>query len=194
MKSEFLKNLGITEQSVIDQIMAENGRDVEKVRVDLNTAKQQITDLQGQLTAKTNEVNDLQKRVGDTDALNQQITQLQTDKTKLENDLNTKVHQIQKGHAIEGGIRDAKGKNVKAIRALLDEDKITYENGELSGLTEQLNTLKGAEDSAMLFGDNQTVAPSGTQPNNPPSNGGNSGNPPTGKTLGEAIAAKFNSK
>jgi len=183
MKTEFLKGLGITEQSIIDQIMAENGRDVDKVRTELTTAKQQVTDLQGQITAKDGEIATLQKKVGDTDALNQQIAQLTTDKTNLTNELTTKVTQIQKTHAIEGKIRDAKGKNVKAIMALLDMDKITYENNELGGLDEQLTTLASAEDSSMLFGDGKS--PAGTKPGNPPAGGGTA---PTSKTLAEAIA------
>ena len=70
--------------------------------------------------------------------------------------------------------------------ALLDMEKITYENGELKGLTEQLTTLQGNEDSSFLFGEAQAAPPAGTQPNNPPSNGG--ANPPTSKTFSEAIA------
>lgn len=185
MKSEFLKNLGITEQSVIDQIMAENGRDVEKVRTELNTTKQQVTDLQGQLSTKNGEIADLQKKVGDTDTLNQQIAQLTTDKTNLTNELNTKVSQIQKTHAIESGVRDAKARNIKAVLAQLDMDKITYENGELMGLSEQLEALKTGEDTSFLFGEVQT-APSGTHVSTPPANGGN--NPPTGKSFAESIA------
>lgn len=184
MKTDFLKNLGITEQSVIDQIMAENGRDVDKIRTELNTTKQQVTDLQGQLTAKDGEIADLQKKVGDTDSLNQQIAQLTTDKTNLTNELNTKVTQIQKDHAVEGRIRDRKGKNVKAIKALLDEDKITFENGELGGIDEQLDALEKAEDSSMLFGELQTP-PAGTHLNNPPQGGGT---PPTSNTFAEAVA------
>ena len=174
MKSEFLKNLGITEQSVIDQIMAENGRDVEKVRTDLNAARQQVTDLQ--------------KKVGDTDTLNQQIAQLTTDKTNLETRLNTEVAQIQKTHAIESGVRDAKAKNLKAVMAQLDMEKITYENGELKGLTEQLDALKTGEDTSFLFGEVQS-APAGTHVSTPPANGGM--NPPTSKTFAEAVAKQL---
>lgn len=184
MKSDFLKNLGITEQSVIDQIMAENGRDVEKVRTELNTVKQQVTDLQGQLTTKTTELNTLKDSTKDYENLQNQITQLTTDKTNLQNELDTKVAQLTKQHEDENKVRDAKAKNVKAVMALLDPDKDT---------DEQLTALKAGENTAFLFGDDQPVAPSGTHPNNPPSNGGNGGTPPTGKTLGEAIAAKFNS-
>ena len=184
MKTEFLKNLGITEQSVIDQIMAENGRDVDKVRTELTTVRQQLTEAQGQISTKDSEIATLQSKVGDVDALNQQIAQLTTDKTNLTNELNTKVTEIQKDHAIEGKIRDVKGKNIKAIKALLDMGKITYENNELGGIDEQLDALRSAEDSSMLFGE-VNPAPSGTNPSNPPVNGGN---PPTSGSFAEAVA------
>ena len=184
MKREFLKQLGIEDNDIINKILDENSADIGRAKGELDTYKTKVTDLEKDIESKKNEIATLTTKVGDTDALNQKISQLEADKVNLTNDLNTKVTQIQKGHAIEGGIRDDKGRNVKAIRALLDEDKITYENGVLSGLTEQLDTLKGAEDSSMLFGE-VTIPPSGTQPNNPPANGGT---PPTSKTFAEAVA------
>lgn len=193
MKTEFLKNLGITEQSVIDQIMAENGRDVSKAKGDLTTLQTRVTDLENDIRTKDSTITRLQTEADKVDGLNQRISQLETDKTNLTNDLNTKVTQIQKTHAIEGRIRDAKGKNVKAIMALLDQEKITFENGELGGIDEQITALQGAEDSSMLFGEAKPASPSGTQPNNPPT-GGNGGNPPSGKSFADAIAAKLNSK
>lgn len=186
MKTEFLKNLGITEQSVIDQIMAENGRDVNAARGDLNALQTRVTNLENDIKTKDATISTLQTKADSVDGLNQKISQLETDKTNLTNELNTKVVGIKKEHAIEGAIRDAKGKNVKAIRALLDDEKITYENEELKGVSEQLQTLASAEDSSMLFGDTKTP-PSGTHINNPPF-GGNGGNAPTSKTFAEAIA------
>ena len=195
MKRDFLKNLGIEDKDIIDKILDENSADIGRAKSGTDDLKSQITQLQTQLTDKTNEFNTLKESTKDYETLKTTITQLQTDKTNLTNELNTKVNEIKKDHAIEGVIRDAKGKNVKAIKALLDMGKITFENEELKGLTEQLDTLKGAEDSSMLFGEVQAAPPAGTHLNNPPSggNGGNGGTPPTGKTLGEAIAAKFNS-
>lgn len=183
MKTDFLKNLGITEQSVIDQIMAENGRDVDKVRTELTTVRQQLTDAQSQISTKDSEIATLQSKVGDVEALNQQVAQLTTDKTNLTNELNTKVTEIKKDYAIEGKIRDVKGKNIKAIKALLDMGKITYENDELGGIDDQLDALKTAEDSSMLFG--EVGAPAGTKLHNPPGGGGN---PPASKSFAEAVA------
>lgn len=185
MKTEFLKNLGITEQSIIDQIMAENGRDVGKAKGDLTALQTRVTDLENEVKTKDATITQLQTEADKVDGLNQKISQLETDNTKLTNDLNTKVSQIQKTHAIENTVRDAKARNVKAVIAQLDMDKITFENGALGGLTEQLEALKSGEDTSFLFGDTQG-APAGTHINNPPNGGG--GNPPTSKSLAEAIS------
>jgi chromosome segregation ATPase len=190
MKRDFLKNLGIEDKDIIDKIMDENSADIGKAKGELQTYKDKVTELEGQITSKDGEIANLQKKVGDTDALNQQIAQLTTDKTNLTNELNTKVAEIQKTHAIEGGVRDAKARNIKAVLAQLDMAKITYENGELSGLTEQLEALKTGEDTSFLFGDAQQV-PAGTHPTNPPAGGMN---PPTSKTLSEAIGKVLGQK
>lgn len=185
MKTEFLKNLGITEQSVIDQIMAENGRDVGKAKGDFTALQTRVADLENDIKTKDATITRLQTEADKVEGLNQKISQLETDNTNLTNDLNTKVSQIQKTHAIETTIRDAKARNVKAVIAQLDMDKITFENGELGGLTEQLETLKSGEDTSFLFGDTNG-APSGTHINNPP-NGGKGGTPPTAKSFEESI-------
>lgn len=193
MKTDYLKNLGITEQSVIDQIMAENGRDINKAKGDLAALQNRVTDLENDIKTKDATIATLQTKADSVDGLNQKISQLETDKTNLTNELNTKVTQIQKTHAIEGKIRDANGRNVKAIMALLDESKITFENGVLGGIDEQLTTLKGAEDSSMLFGTAQAAPPAGTHLNRPP-NGGNGRTPPTSKSLAEAVSKALGNK
>ena len=187
MKRDFLKNLGIEDKDIIDKIMDENSADIGRAKGELQTYKDKVTDLEGQITAKNGEIATLQQKVGDTDALNQQIAQLTTDKTNLTNELNTKVTEIKKTHAIEGRIRDSKGKNVKAIMALLDHSKITFENEELGGIDDQLTALASAEDSSMLFGDYQS-APSGTHASTPNANGGT---PPTAKSFADAIAKRI---
>lgn len=185
MKRDFLKNLGIEDAEIIGKILDENSADIGRAKGELQTYKDKVTELEGKLQTKDGEIATLQQKVGDTDALNRQIAQLTTDKTNLTNELNTKVSQIKKDHAIEGRIRDRKGKNVKAIKALLDNEKITYENDVLGGIDDQLDALASAEDSAMLFGDTNSN-PSGTHAGRPNANGGN--NPPTAKTFGESIA------
>lgn len=191
MKRDFLKNLGIEDKEIIDKIMDENSADIGKAKGELQTYKDKVTELEGKLTTKEAEVSTLQAQVGDTTNLNNKIAQLEADKTNLTNELNTKVLEIKKDHAIEAKIRDAKGKNIKAIKALLDMEKVTFENEELGGIDDQLDALKGAEDSSMLFGEVQTPPPAGTKPSNPPV--GSAGTPATGMSFTDAIAAALNS-
>ena len=184
MKTDFLKNLGITEQSVIDQIMAENGRDVSKAKGDLTTLQTRVTELENDIKTKDTTIATLQTKADSVDGLNQKISQLETDKTNLTNELNTKVTEIKKTYAIENGVRDAKARNVKAVIAQLDMSKITYENDELGGLSEQLEALKTGEDTSFLFGDTKQL-PAGTHAPTPPAGGGN---PTTSSTLAEAVS------
>ena len=186
MKRDFLKGLGIEDKEIIDKIMDENSADIGRAKGDLENMTNHLTTLPPEL-------NDLKNSTKDYESLKNQVTQLTTDKTNLQNKLNTKVTQLQKTHAIEGSVRDAKAKNVKAVMALLDMEKITYENGELKGMSEQLDALTKGEDTAFLFGEAQISSPAGTQPNNPPS-GGNGGNPPSGKSFTDAIAAALTKK
>lgn len=188
MKRDFLKNLGIEDKDVIDKILDENSADIGKAKGELQTYKDKVTDLEGQIKTKDGEIATLTKKVGDTDALNAQIAQLTTDKTNLTNELNTKVSEIQKTHAIENGVRDAKARNIKAVLAQLDMEKITFENGQLSGLSEQLESLKTGEDTSFLFGDVKQN-PAGTHPGRPNANGGM--NPPTANSFADAIAKQL---
>ena len=189
MKRDFLKALGIEDKDIIDKILDENSADIGRAKGSNDDLKSQLTQTQTQLNDKTRELDQLKESTKDYATLKDTIAQLTTDKTNLQNEISTKVNEIKKTHAIESGVRDAKAKNVKAVVAQLDMAKITFENDELSGLTEQLETLKSDENTAFLFGDGN-ASPAGTKPNNPPATGG--GTPPTSKSFAEAVAKAFN--
>lgn len=183
MKSDFLRNLGITEQSVIDAIMAENGKDVNAVRGNLTELETRVTELTNQITERDTQLTTLKESVKDNDKLTARITELENANAESKTTYETKIAEIQKSHAIESGVRDAKAKNVKAVMALLEMEKISYKDGKLDGLSSQLEALTKGEETSFLFG---TInAPAGTNLNNPPSNGGT---PPTSKTFAEAVA------
>ena len=192
MKRDFLKSLGIEDKETIDKILDENSADIGKAKGDLDDVKSQLSKAQSDLAKKTAEFDNLKESTKDYDEMASKIKQLDLDKAQLvadkkqlEIDLDAKVSQILKTHAIENSVRDAKAKNTKAVMALLDVEKITYKDGQLSGISEQLETLKTGEDTSFLFGDVKQV-PAGTHVGTPAANGGMS--PPTGKTFAEAIA------
>ena len=113
---------GITDD-MIQQIMTLHGVDLEKNKVNLDDyiPKNQFDELNGKLTAKQKEYDDLVKSYADKE----------------------------KNTAINQAISNAKGKNAKAILALVDNDKITYKDGKLDGLEDQLKELQ--KSNAYLF-------------------------------------------
>lgn len=122
MKREFLENLKIGDQALskelIDTIMAENGRDTESAKkpfADYEAIKEQLKTAQDGLKAFEGvDVKDLQDKIK---TLN---TQLSTKDKEWQDKLN--------GMAFDGKIKEAitaaKGRNAKAISALLDVEKL----------------------------------------------------------------------
>lgn len=113
---------GITDD-MIQQIMTLHGVDLEKNKVNLDDyiPKNQFDELNGKLTAKQKEYDDLVKSYANKE----------------------------KNTAINQAISNAKGKNAKAILALVDSEKITYKDGKLEGLEDQLKELQKSD--AYLF-------------------------------------------
>lgn len=191
MKRDFLKELGIEDKETINKILDENSADIGRAKVEVDDLKSEVSKLKTQLADKTTEFDNLKESTKDYGELGEKINQLEleksqlaTDKAQLQVDLDAKVSSILKNHAIENSVRDSKAKNIKAVMALLDMEKIKYEDNQLSGVSEQLEALKGGEDTSFLFGD-VNPAPVGTNFNNPPVGTGKA----TPKTFSEAIAA-----
>ncbi len=106
--------------------------------------------------ALTTQVNDLTTQLaaakaagGNVDALNAQITQLQADITERDN----KIAAIGKEYRIKDALRGLHVRNVDVVMPLLQQDKITEQDGKLVGLTEQSDTLK--KSYPYLFDDDQ---------------------------------------
>jgi chromosome segregation ATPase len=187
MKTQFLKDLGIEDKDIITAILAENGRDIEKVKTTQSELETKVSELNEQIKTRDEQLKELKTAAKDNETLTAKIGELEEANKNATTEFETKIANIQKNHAIENGVRDAKAKNIKAVMALLDIDKLTYEDGVVNGLSEQLDGLKADESSSFLFGEvkSEPTPPAGTTPNNPPSNGGN---PPTSQSLAEAIA------
>lgn len=158
MKTEFLKSLGITDQDTIDSIMAENGRDITKVRKELDSANAKVEGLQSQLSERDNQLSELQKTVDKNSNIAQKLEKLQSDNDQMKSDYEHKLAAMQRDNEIDGKLRDAKAKNIKAVKALLDMS-------DGADIDSQITNLKAAEDSAFLFeADSQRQPPTGATP------------------------------
>ena len=104
-----------------------------------------VRDRDGQLeTLKTS--------TGDVEGMKKQIETLQADNKKKDEDHAAEINQLKVDAAVESAITGAKGKNAKAIKALLNlENAELADDGTIKGLSEQLEALTKADDSKFLF-------------------------------------------
>ena len=164
MKTEFLQNLKIGDQAltkeIIDAIMAENGKDIEAAKkpfADYENLKAQLQTAKDGLKAFDGvDVNDLKG----------QITKLQGDLASKDQEWQAKLD----GMAFDGRIKDAitgaKGKNAKAIAALLDMDALKASKNQEADIKAAIESIK--KETGYLFEQEQTPPPyaggTGTHP------------------------------
>ena len=151
MKSEFLKNLKVGDQpltqEVIDAIMAEHQRVVAattaentSLREQLQTAKDGLKAFDGVDVAQLQgQINKLQQDLADKDAAHQ-----------------TELANMAFDRALDTAITGAKGRNAKAIKALLDLDTLRGSKNQEADIKTALEALQ--KDSGYLF-DTGTVPP-----------------------------------
>ena len=127
MKREFLQSFLVEDKGlpkeVIDAIMAENGRDIQKAKAgfaDYEQVKQDLEQLRQENEAlKAQDYEGLQQAVRDwEEKYNQSLQSHQQALAQAEFD-----------HQLQLAVQNARGRNLKAITALLDVDHLkTSEN------------------------------------------------------------------
>jgi len=81
MKKEFLQELGI-DKDVIDKILEENSKDVEKYKSQAENSKNDNTTLQSQIKDMEQKLTELQKSTGNAEELKKQLETVQQDYEK----------------------------------------------------------------------------------------------------------------
>jgi len=129
--------------------------------------------LETDLQARDAQLEQLKQAAGNSEELKKQIEQLQAENKKAGEEWQTKVAKMQMDFAVERALTTAKAKNPKAVKALLDMDKVKLDGDKLLGLDEQLKELQKSD--SYLFGDSTPgKVGSGT---NPPGAGNAEANP-----------------
>lgn len=152
MNKEDLLKLGLTEEQA-EKVLSANTEQLKgfipKARFDeVNNAKKQA---EKDLSERDMQLETLKNSTGDIETLKNTIKQLQDENKASKEQYEANISKIKLDNAIDNALGNAKAKNSKAVRALLDMEKIKFENDNLSGLDEQLKALKEAEDSKFLF-------------------------------------------
>ena len=151
---EILKNCGVEEEKANDVLkaMAEAKiytTNLENVDVRYNKLQEQKKQLEEASKNYEKQLKDLTKNNADIEALNKLVEQLQLSNKELEENHFKEMHNLQFNFALEGALTNAKSKNNKALKALLNMDNIKYQEGKLEGLQEQIEVLQ--KDASYLF-------------------------------------------
>lgn len=150
MNKEKLIEMGLTEELATKVAKELDGNYVPKTRFnEVNTELKQAKD---QVKERDSQLETLKKSVGDSEELKKQIETLQNENKTKDKAHATEIKQIKIDAAVDKALNDAKVKNLKAVKALLDLDKAELsDDGTVKGLDVQIKTLSEAEDSKFLF-------------------------------------------
>jgi predicted nucleic acid-binding Zn-ribbon protein len=144
MKREDLKKLGI-EDEVIDKIMAMNGQDIESHKTKLTTAQTELKASQDQLKEANQQIEKFKGM--DVESIQKAADEWKTKAEKAEQAASEQITKLKFDHALESALSDAKAKNPKAVKALLNTEGLKLnEDGSILGLKEQLETITKEND------------------------------------------------
>ena len=138
MKREFLQEFRVGEQAlpkeVIDAIMAENGRDIQKAKANFADYEDMKSELE---------------RLRQDQSFEEAAKAWEEKYNRAISDHKNQMAQLAFEKALGEGIVKAKGRNARAITALLDVDALKASENQARAIEEALETLK--RDSRYLF-------------------------------------------
>ena len=141
MERSFLEAFGL-EKEQIDQIMNENGKDINREKQKADTLKTQLDEAKNTLKGFEGvNVTELQGKVA----------QLTADLTAKEAEYQGKIAAMEFDTALDAALAGAKVRNVKAVRALLDIDTLRASKNQSEDIKSAIEAVKKEND--YLFAD-----------------------------------------
>lgn len=199
-KEEFIA-LGVSEE-LAEACAAASAHELEGFvsKRELEIAQQAKETLELQVKENAKQLNILKKSAGDTEKLTQTIAELQDSNKKAKADYEAQLKDLRIGYAVDSALTNAKARNVKAVKALLDMDALEIgENGKVKGLSSQIKKLTESDDTAFLFDTANRPDPKDGKPRVKDAGGsdenGNKGGDEGGKksSIGATFAKAYNS-
>ncbi|MBE1305648.1 scaffolding protein [Clostridium botulinum] len=179
---ELLKKLGFTDEQIQKIIggMKENKiytTKEEKIEERYSKLKEQKTALDEQIKTTNATIEDLKKNNKDNETLQTKVGEYESKVSEYEK----QIQNMQFNYAVDGALKGANVKNIKAVKALLNMENVKLDGENILGLTDQLETLK--ESDSYLFG--TTIS------GNEPEDGKSNPSPQDATDLRGALAQKY---
>ena len=152
MKREFLEGLNL-EKDIIDKIMDENGKDINREKQRADAEKQRADEIKSQLDVAKETLKGFEGI--DVAQLQSEITKLNGDLAAKEADYKAKIADMEFSSVLDAAISGSKAKNGKAVRALLDIETLKASKNQTEDINNALKALK--ESDAYLFGSDEPI-------------------------------------
>lgn len=150
MKFDWLKEIigeGYTEE--IDGKVSKQIGDRFVAKADFDATNTAYKTLETQLAERDKQLEELKKI--DADGLQAQIDTLQKENKAAKDEHEKQINSIKLDNALELALVNGKAKSTKAVRAMLDMEKIKLDGDNLLGIEDQLKALR--ESDGYLFDD-----------------------------------------
>ena len=151
MERKFLEELGLDKEA-IDKIMAQHGKDIEAHKTTAENAAKDRDTYKGQLDEGSKKLKAFDGV--DVEALRGEVETLKKDMATKDSDLQSQLADRDFQALLTAGLTEAKGKNPKAIAALLDVDALKASKNQKEDTAAAIKAL--AESDAYLFGEATT--------------------------------------
>lgn len=168
MKTEELKAQGLTQEQ-INFVMAENGKDIDKMQKKLDDIIAERDKEKGRADSAEETLKGFDGV--DVEKLNKSIADWKKKAEDAEKDYKQKIADRDFDDLLKEAIKSANGLNEKAIMGCLDIPTLKASKNQKSDIESAIKTLSEAEDSKMLFKAENIVTPHFTSVNK----GGNNG-------------------
>lgn len=163
MKRKFLEDLGI-EKEAIDKIMDENGKDIESAKADYDAIKAERDAANTTIAERDKQLKELRDSTKDNEELTQKIADLEQKNKDDAAKHKAELDEFKINAAVEKALANYKAKTPKAVKAMLDMEKIKLDkDGNVTGIDEQIKAIAEAEDTKYLF-DSAVPKLKGAQP------------------------------
>lgn len=163
MKRKFLEDLGI-EKEAIDKIMDENGKDIESAKADYEAIKAERDAANTTIAERDKQLKELRDSTKDNEELTQKIADLEKKNKDDAAKHKAELDEFKINAAVEKALANYKAKTPKAVKAMLDMEKIKLDkDGNVTGIDEQVKAIAEAEDTKYLF-DSTVPKLKGVQP------------------------------
>lgn len=146
MKREFLQGLEL-EKDVIDQIMAEYGKDINAEKSKYQQIESEKQALESQLEEAKATIDGFKSKDLDIEKITNLAKEWETKYQKAEEQRQADL----KAHALLAELNNTGTVDVDLLKSCLDENALIYKDGAFIGLTEQVDKLK--ESKPYLFVD-----------------------------------------